>query len=131
MPRTPSLRRVAGVALAISALIVAGRLVVWCRDHLNGIEIRVHNVDTHVVRGVSVEVRGHSYDLGDLMPGMTRTVKVEVSGGESGLAIGQRTAAGRRTDTVHAYIEQGYSGWQLVDVTQAEAHTVEEHFHMY
>jgi len=69
MARTSSIRRVAGVVFVIALLFGAARLVRACGDHLHGVEVRVHNVDAKTLHAVSVTVRGHSYDVGDLPPG--------------------------------------------------------------
>jgi hypothetical protein len=127
VPRTPRVHRVAAVLAAVALLLGAARLVQCVRDHANGLEVRVHNADTHTLHAVTVSVTGHSYDLGDLPPGATGAVTVAPTS-ESSVAISLTDGTGRRRELGgFGYIEPDSSGWQLFDVTEAGVHKVKEH----
>jgi hypothetical protein len=111
--------------VSIAVLLVAARLVRACRRHLDGTEVRVHNADTRALRAVRVTVRGHTYDLGDLPPGMTRAVTVKPTS-DSSVEVSLTDNAGRRDQLpAFGYVEPGTSGWVRVDLTETTVRSVE------
>src|SRR5579875_702637 len=70
----------------------------------------VNNHGPETLLGVTVHVTGASYDIGDLLPGATKQVRVSPTG-ESGVRIEFADETGKR---VHSdwvgYFESGYGG---------------------
>jgi hypothetical protein len=108
-PMRRALVWVAGAAL----LLLAGAGYYLSRL---GVRVTVTNKGPAALAAVRVHVTGRSYDLGDIPPGGSRTVRV-MPAGESHVEIEYLDAQGRPVRlNAGGYVEPGYRGELEIDV---------------
>ena len=101
------MKRQSAILVISVAVIVAGVLWYLLRP---GVRVTVVNLDPTALTGVTVHVTGADYDLGDIQPSASQTVRVRPTG-ESDVRIGYVNAAGEHVSLEdNAYLESGYRG---------------------
>ena len=109
MSRRTTVLVVAGVIALFAAVLVMLYLE-------RGVLVTVRNSDARALRSLEVHVTGRSYNLGDLEPGASRSVRVNPRG-ESHVELRFRDHLGKTpAPVVDCYLEAGYSGTIAVDV---------------
>jgi hypothetical protein len=106
------------IVFATAALVVW----YWLSRHINGVEFTLKNVGPEALRSVTVDVTGKSYAIGDLLPGRSKTVKVNPLGESH---IGLRFREGRVL-TIDCYMEHDYGGRIEANVTSQAVVTVKD-----
>lgn len=82
----------------------------------SGVRVEVINRDSLAMQHVSVEVTGVSYQISDVPPGSSKSVKVRPRG-ESSVAIKYANAANMlRRIYIETYIEKGYFGYIKIQI---------------
>lgn len=95
------------LSLAFILILLATFLVLRYNP---GVGVRVRNSGDTVLRSVVVEVTGGRYEIGDVIPGTTGTIRVYPTG-ESSIYIEVTTEAGRRRKLIaDVYLEPDYGG---------------------
>jgi len=79
----------------------------------NGVEVTIKNHDTIAIDSLELNVTGNKYFLGSLSSGESKSTNVFVSG-ESHIEINH---SGKQKLLVDVYLEPGYRGNILVDMT--------------
>lgn len=77
------------------------------------VEVNLTNAGAETMRAVVVHVTGASYEIGDIAPGETRTVKVNPTG-ESHVEF---TSSGGPRVKIESYFERDYEGYVNARVT--------------
>ncbi|MBD8532498.1 MULTISPECIES: hypothetical protein [unclassified Massilia] len=92
------------------------------RAEAAGVEFTLDNVGSESLHGVSVDVTGRSYQLGDMPPGSSRTVKLHATGDSH---IELRFLNGRRL-IIDCYFQPTYKGTIKAKVTSQAVMAVED-----
>lgn len=103
--------RFAMVLLAAMVMLVAGCLAVWTAT--GGVEFTLTNSGADALRSVTVQVTGRSYELGDIPPRGSKTVKLNPTS-ESHIKLLFPTG---RSLTIDCYLEPDYRGRINASVT--------------
>ena len=94
------------VLVAVFVAVAAGR----------GVRVEVTNVGDKPLEAVQVFVKGAEYDLGDLAPGESKSVKVEPTS-DSDVWLRWKSAGRAAAGNVDCYMEpSGYNGTVTVEV---------------
>jgi hypothetical protein len=97
------------VVVAVFVAVAAGR----------GVRVEVKNVGETPLEAVQVFVKGAEYDLGDLAPGESKSVKVEPTS-ESDVWLRWKSEGKSAAGTIDCYMEpSGYHGTVTVQLRES------------
>ena len=110
----------------IAGIVIAGIVVAAVALFPGGVEAVIRNTGRARMRDIRVIVTGHSYAIGDLAPGQSRSVRVNPDG-ESHIVLTYTDASGvGQRLTVDCYFESGYSGSITVEVAEGTIAKVDD-----
>lgn len=111
------MKKILGIAALVLVIVwVTKALVILflvTRAEAAGVEFTLNNAGPEALRAVIVEVTGRSYNLGDMPPGSSQTVKLNATGASD---IQLRFSNGHRL-TIDCYFEPAYGGRIKAKVT--------------